>query len=248
MILRPHTDVSKFFTSGAAKQALWRSTGGHQFVASTLKPARGDLRVHLLRESLQPQFAAYPGAPTRVRGYPPFAGQHALIIEVAPGLMIERVIDLALKTDPVLEPGILFVEPQFGILEIHGSDQARIQQTGQAVLAGLGLDAGDQLAARILYTDVIEDLADQHAVIINRNRQASMVLPGETLLIVEMVPALYAAIAANEAEKVAPGLTLVDVQMIGAAGRLYMAGSSAEVRQCLAEVARVLAAIKGRAG
>jgi len=80
VILRPHTDVSKFFTSGAAKQALWRSTGGYQFVASTLKPARGDLRVHLLRESLQPQFAAYPGAPTRVRGYPPFAGQHALII------------------------------------------------------------------------------------------------------------------------------------------------------------------------
>ena len=80
MILRPHTDVSKFFTSGAAKQALWRSIRGHQFVASTLKPARGDLRVYLLRESLQPQFAAYPGAPTRVRGYPPFAGQHALII------------------------------------------------------------------------------------------------------------------------------------------------------------------------
>jgi len=95
---------------------------------------------------------------------------------------------------------------------------------------------------------VIEDLADQHAVIINRNRQASMVLPGETLLIVEMVPALYAAIAANEAEKVAPGLTLVDVQMIGAAGRLYMAGSSADVRQGLGKIERVLAAINGRAG
>lgn len=217
-------------------------------MASTTRAARGDLRVYLTLESLQPQFAAYLGTPTRARGYPPFAGQHALIIEVAPGLMIERVIDLALKADPDLEPGILFVERQFGILEIHGSDKARIQQAGQAVLAGLGLDAGDQLAARILYTDVIEDLADQHAVIINRNRQASMVLPGETLLIVEMVPALYAAIAANEAEKVAPGLTLVDVQMIGAAGRLYMAGSSADVRQGLAEVERVLAAIKGRAG
>jgi len=217
-------------------------------MASTVKPASGDLRVYLTLESLQPQFAAYLGTPTRARGYPPFAGQHALIIEISPGLMIERVIDLALKADPDLEPGILFVERQFGILEIHGGDKEQIAQAGQAVLAGLGLDAGDQLAARILYTDVIEDLSDQHAVIINRNRQASMVLPGQTLLIVEMVPALYAAIAANEAEKAAPGLTLVDVQMIGAAGRLYMAGSSAEVRLGLAEVERVLAEIKGRAG
>ena len=217
-------------------------------MATKVKAAKGDLRVYLLLESLQPQFAAYLGTPTRARGYPPFAGQHALIIEVAPGLMIERVIDLALKADPDLEPGILFVERQFGILEIHGSDKAGIVEAGQAVLAGLGLDAGDQLAAKILYTDVIEDLADQHAVIINRNRQASMVLPGQTLLIVEMVPALYAAIAANEAEKVAPGLTLVDVQMIGAAGRLYMAGNSADVRRGLAEIERVLAAIKGQAG
>ena len=86
----------------------------------------------------------------------------------------------------------------------------------------------------------------QHAVIINRNRQASMVLPGETLLICEMVPALYAAIAANEAEKAAPGLTLVDVQMIGAAGRLYMSGSTENVNQGLARIEQVLASIEGR--
>jgi len=210
--------------------------------------AKGDLRVYLTLDTLQPQFAAYLGTPTRARGYPPFAGQHALIIEVAPGLMIERVIDLALKADPDLEPGILFVERQFGILEIHGPDMAALLQAGQAMLDGLGLLAGDQMAPRILYTDVIEDIADQHAVIINRNRQASMVLPGETLLIVEMVPALYAAIAANEAEKVAPGLTLVDVQMIGAAGRVYMSGKTGDVRAGLAEIERVLGAIKGRAG
>jgi hypothetical protein len=154
------------------------------------KPARGDLRVFLTLESLQPQFAAYLGTPTRARGYPPYAGQHALIIEVAPGLMIERVIDLALKADPDLEPGILFVERQFGILEIHGSDKDKLLQAGDVMLKGLGLNAGEQLKPKILYTDVIEDVADQHAVIINRNRQASMILPGETLLICEMVPAL----------------------------------------------------------
>ena len=81
---------------------------------------------------------------------------------------------------------------------------------------------------------MIEDIADQHAVIINRNRQASMVMPGETLLVCEMVPALFAAIAANEAEKAAPGLTLVDVQMIGAAGRLYMSGTTGDVETALA--------------
>ncbi len=209
-------------------------------------PARGDLRVYLTLESLQPQFAAYLGTPVRARGYPPFAGQHALIIEVAPGLMIERVIDLALKADPDLEPGILFVERQFGILEVHASDRDRLLRAGQAMLAGLGLEAATPLAAQILYADVIEDIADQHAVIINRNRQASMVLPGQSLLVVEMVPALYAALAANAAERVAPDLTLVDVQMIGAAGRLYMAGSSADVRLGLAEIERVLAAITGR--
>ena len=208
--------------------------------------AKGELRVYLTLETLQPQFAAYMGTPTRARGYPPYAGQHALIIEVAPGLMIERVIDLALKADPDLEPGILFVERQFGILEIHGSDKQRLLAAGRAVLEGMGLPEGDQLKPRILFTDVIEDIADSHAVIINRNRQASMIMPGETLLVCELVPALYAAIAANEAEKAAPKLTLVDVQMIGEAGRVYMSGKTEEVERGLAEIERVLAGIGGR--
>lgn len=212
------------------------------------RAAKGELRVFLAVDTLQPQFAAYMGTPARARGYPPYAGQHALIIEVAPGLMIERVMDLALKADPDLEPGILFVERQFGILEIHGNDKDRLLAAGRAVLKGLGLSESDQLAPRLLFADVIEDIADQHAVIINRNRQASMVMPGETLLVVEMVPALYAAIVANEAEKVAPGLTLVDCQMIGAAGRLYMSGATADVEKGLAEIERVLAGIEGRKG
>lgn len=145
-----------------------------------------------------------------------------------------------------VQGGILCVERQFGILEIHGNDKAKLLAAGQAMLAGLGLNAAEPLAAKVLYTDAIEDIAGQHAVIINRSRQTSMALPGETLLIVEMVPALYAAIAANEAEKVAPGLTLVDVQMIGAAGRLYMSGMSEDVKLGLAEIERVLAEVKGR--
>lgn len=205
-----------------------------------------ELRVYLLLEDLQRQFAAYMGTPSRARGYPPFEGQHSLIVEVAPGLAIERVIDLALRAVPGVEPGILFVERQFGVLEVHGSDLDDVRRAGAAILEGLGASPEDQLKPRVLYTDVIEDVTDQHAVIINRNRQASMLMPGETLLVCEMTPALFATVAANAAEKVAPGVTLVDVSMIGAAGRVYMSGSTDEVLRAREEIERVLEAIEGR--
>ena len=108
---------------------------------AALRPPRTELRVYLLLERLQAQFAAYLGTPTRARGYPPFAGQHALIVEVAPGLAIERVIDLALKAVPSVEPGLLFVERQFGILEVHGPDLAEVERAGEAILSGIGAQA-----------------------------------------------------------------------------------------------------------
>jgi hypothetical protein len=205
-----------------------------------------ELRVYLLVEDLQRQFAAYLGTPTRARGYPPFEGQHSLIVEVAPGLAIERVIDLALRAVPSVEPGILFVERQFGVLEVHGADLDDVRRAGAAILDGLGASAEHQLRPHVLYTDVIEDVTDQHAVIINRNRQASMLMPGQSLLVVEMTPALFAAVAANSAEKVAPDVTLVDVSMIGAAGRVYLAGTTADVTRARDEIARVLAEVTGR--
>ena len=205
-----------------------------------------ELRVYLPIENLRPQFAAYMGTPTRARGYPPFEGSNSLIIEVAPGLAIERIIDLALKSVPSVEPGILFVERQFGVLELHSNDADEVNRAGAAVLKGIGRKAADQLKPRVLYTDVIEDITDQHAVIINRNRQASMILPGETLLIFEMVPALFAAVAANEAEKVAPENTLVDVQMIGAAGRIYISGRNSGIQRAKERIIKTLDAIEGR--
>ena len=205
-----------------------------------------ELRVYLLLEDLQRQFAAYLGTPTRARGYPPFEGQHSLIVEVAPGLAIERVIDLALRAVPGVEPGILFVERQFGVLEVHGSDIEDVRRAGTAILEGLGARAEDQLKPRVLYLDVIEDVTDQHAVLVNRTRQASMLLPGQTLLVAEMTPALFATVAANAAERVAPELTLVDVSMIGAAGRVYLAGSTQDVACAREEIVRVLGQVRGR--
>jgi hypothetical protein len=204
------------------------------------------LRVYLPIPKLERQFAAYLGSPTRARGYPPIEGDNALIVEVSPALAIERVTDLALRSVPEVEPGILYVERQFGVLEVHHRDQELVDRAGAAILEGIGATPADALRPRILYADVIPDITDQHAVIINRNRDGSMVLPGETLLVYEVAPALHAAMAANAAERVAPDATLVIVSMIGAAGRIYMSGDTASVERARDEITRVLESVEGR--
>lgn len=205
-----------------------------------------ELRVYLLIENLRRQFAAYMASPTRARGYVPVEGMHSLIIELAPALAIHRVMDLAVKSVPEAEPGMLYVERQFGILELHDSDLKRLKRAGEAVLAGIGAAASDQLKPKVLYTDIVDDVTDQHAVILNRNRDASMILPGENLLLVEVVPALFAAVAANEAEKAAPDATLVDCQMIGASGRLFISGKRASIAGARDHILHTLAGIPGR--
>ena len=209
-------------------------------------PPAPELRVYLLVRDLQRQFAAYLGTPTRARGYPPMQGEHSLIVEVAPGLPIERVTDLALRAVPAVEPGILFVERQFGVLEVHAPGLPEVEKAGQAILAGLHADAADQLRPRILFSDVIDNVTDRQAVIINRNRGGSMLIPGDTLLVCEVTPALFASVAANEAERAAPGVTLVDVSMIGMAGRIYLSGHTADVVRAQQAIAGVLGAIEGR--
>ena len=205
-----------------------------------------ELRVYLPIEDLQPQFAAYMAAPTRARGYPPMQGDHSLIIEVAPALSIHRVLDLALKAAPDMEPGILFTERQFGLLELHSSDPEEVNEAGKAILKGIGAKASDQLAPSTLYTDIIENISDQHAIILDRMRNASMILPGQSLLLYEMTPALFAAVAANEAERAAPQTIIVDVQMMGASGRIFMAGEVEDLARAQARIAEVLETVEGR--
>ncbi|MCQ0092271.1 hypothetical protein [Roseovarius sp. M141] len=205
-----------------------------------------ELRVYLPIEDLQPQFAAYLSSPTRARGYPPFTGQNSLIIEVAPALAIHRITDLALKESPDMEPGILFTERQFGLLELHADDMADVEVAGRAILKGIGAKPEDQLAPTILYHDIIEDLSDQHAIILNRSRDGSILVPGVALLIYEMAPALFACVAANEAEKAAPNAILNDVQMMGATGRIFMSGSVEDMKVARATITACLEGIKGR--
>jgi hypothetical protein len=191
-----------------------------------------ELRSFIFLNRLQPQTMCYLG--TWIRGSLPRSDVAARIIEIAPGL------------DIAVEPGILFVERQFGVLEVHGPDLADVERAGRAILAGLDAGAADQLRPKILFSDVIKDITDRQAVIINHNRGGSMVLPGSTLLVCEVTPALFAAVAANEAERAAPGVTLVDVSMIGVAGRIYLSGATPDVLRAQQEIAAVLAAVEGR--
>ena len=205
-----------------------------------------DLRVYLQIENLQTQFAAYMATSLRARGYVPMQGMHSLIIEISPALAIHRVIDLALKSVRDIEPGILYVERQFGILELHSTRVQNLEKAGCAILEGFGMKEEDRLKPRILYSHLVENIVDQHSVILNRQRGASMILPGDSLLLLETAPALFAAAAANEAEKVAPENILVDCQMFGVSGRVFIAGNADQTQTALDHLIGVIEAIPGR--
>ena len=209
--------------------------------------AAAELRVYLTLTDLQRQCASWMSSPVGARGYVPLQGTNSLLIEIAPGLSIQRVIDLALKAEPSLEPGILAVERQFGILELHSHDRAALERGGQAILDWLGAQPEDQLRPQLLYSDILENVTDQHAVLINRTRQASMLLPGQNMLLMEVAPALFGAHMANEAEKVAPDVTLVECSMIGASGRMYLSGSVDSLEKAKAHIEKSLSEIGGRA-
>jgi len=178
-----------------------------------------ELRSFIFLNRLQPQTMCYLG--TWIRGSLPRSDVAAQIIEIAPGLDIEPLTDVALKHANV-RAGVLVVERQFGYLEIHGGTDA--------VLDSLGVSARDATRPQVLASKIITMLDPQHAFLINRNKIGSMALAGESVFVLEMQPASYAILATNEAEKAAR-VKVVDYRMIGATGRVYLSGSEADVRQ-----------------
>ena len=185
-----------------------------------------DLRSFIFIDQLQPQTMCYLG--TWVRGSLPRRGMAAQVVEVAPGLDIEPLTDVALKHARV-QAGILFVERQFGYLEVHGSTD-EVKAAAAAVLDALGADATDAAPPQVLASRIVTAVDHQHAFLVNRNKIGSMVLAGESLFVLEVQPASYAILAANEAEKAAD-VKVVDYRMVGATGRVYLAGREADVRQ-----------------
>jgi ethanolamine utilization microcompartment shell protein EutS len=184
-----------------------------------------ELRSFIFIDRLQPQTMSYLG--TWIKGALPRADQAAQIIEVAPGLDIEGVTDVALKHAEV-KAGILVVERQFGYLEFHGETGA-VKAAADAALDELGGNTGSAVQPNVLASRIISSVDHQHAFLINRNKIGSMVLPGESLFVLEVAPASYAILATNEAEKAAD-IKVVDFRMIGATGRVYLSGTEADVR------------------
>ena len=185
-----------------------------------------ELRSSIFIDQLQPQTMCYLG--TWIRGRLPRLGMAAQIIEVAPGLDIEALTDIALKSTEV-QAGVLVVERQFGYLEFHSRSTAAVQAAAEAVMDALGASSDDALRPTILAARQITRLDHQHAFLINRNKLGSMALPGESLFVLEMQPASYAILAVNEAEKAAR-IKVVDYRMIGATGRVYITGEESDVR------------------
>jgi ethanolamine utilization microcompartment shell protein EutS len=184
-----------------------------------------ELRSFIFIDRLQPQTMSYLG--TWIKGALPRANQAAQIIEVAPGLDIEGVTDVALKHAEV-KAGILVVERQFGYLEFHGETGA-VKAAADAALDSLGGDGSAAVRPTVLASRIISSVDHQHAFLINRNKIGSMVLPGESLFVLEVAPASYAILATNEAEKAAD-IKVVDFRMIGATGRVYLSGTEADIR------------------
>jgi ethanolamine utilization microcompartment shell protein EutS len=198
-----------------------------------------ELRSFIFLDQLQPQTMCYLG--TWIRGRLPRLRMAAQIIEIAPGLDIEPLTDIALKEADV-QAGILVVERQFGYLELHGATSA-VHAASSAMLGALGVGADSATRPQILASRIITRVDTQHAFLINRNKLGSMVLPGESLFVLELQPASYAILAANEAEKAAQ-IKIVDYRMIGATGRVYLSGREDDVRQASDAVTAVLEAAR----
>jgi len=200
------------------------------------------LRTFTFIDSMQPQFASFVAS--TAKGYLPVAGQAALYVEIAPGIAINRVTDIALKQTAV-RPAVQIVERAFGLLEVHSESQAEVREAGRQILFHLDLNESDRLKPRIMSSEIITLIDDYQAMLINRNRSGSMLLGGQTLYILEVHPAGYAAIAANEAEKASP-ITLVELRPFGAFGRLYLGGSEAEISAAVNAVLTTLDGIDGQ--
>lgn len=184
-----------------------------------------DLRSYVFLDSLQPQYAAFLG--TVAHGFLPLAGDASLFVEVSPGIEINRLTDVALKATDV-RPGMQIVERYYGLLEIHSHSQAETRAAGEAILEDIGKTEVDRIKPRILSSQIIRRVADHQVQLINRMRHGQMLLAGQTLYVLEVEPAPYAALAANEAEK-ASGINVLEVRSHGSFGRVYLGGEESDV-------------------
>jgi len=189
------------------------------------------LRTYVYIDSLQPQLAEYMASVSQ--GFPPVPGDSCLWVEVSPGMAVHQVTDVALKATQVKLTQQV-VERAFGSMVVHHRDQSDVLQAGQALLASVGAQETDREQCTIEWQEIIRGMTSDHTVLINRqHRGGSMMLPGESMFILETQPAGYIVYAANQAEKAA-NITLIDVRAVGAYGRLTLSGREADVEEAAA--------------
>jgi len=201
-----------------------------------------DLRSYVYLDSLQPQHAAFLG--TVSQGFLPLGGDALLYVEVAPGLEINRLTDIAMKSTNV-RPGMQIIERVYGLLEVHSPDQAETRAAGAAILEGIELTEADRIKPKVLSSQIIRRIDDHHAQLINRIRHGQMILPGQTLYSLECEPAAYIALATNEAEKAAD-INVLEVRAYGAVGRVYLGGEERDIDVGWQAAVAALEGLEGR--
>jgi len=203
-----------------------------------------ELRCYVFLDSLQPQYASFLASVAQ--GFLPTPGQASLFIEIAPGMDIMRVTDVALKATDV-RPGMLIIERLYGMLELHSDSQADVRQAGHAILESLGLQEDDRIKPELASSQVIRNITDYHTQLINRSRHGDMILPGQSLYVMEVAPAGYAALAANEAEKAA-NINILEVRAFGSFGRVYLGGEERDIEVGHRAAEQAIRDVTGRKG
>jgi len=204
--------------------------------------SRIDLRSYVFLDSLQPQYAAFLG--TVAQGFLPLAHDASLFVEISPGIEINRLTDIALKATHVT-PGMQIVERYYGLLEMHSPSQADTRAAGAAILDELGLEEHDRIKPKILSSQVIRRVESHQAQLLNRTRHGQMLIPGQTLYVLECEPAAYAALAANEAEKAAE-INILEVRAFGSMGRVYLGGEERDIDVGWQAAVAALEGLEGR--
>jgi len=201
-----------------------------------------DLRSYVFLDSLQSQHSAFLG--TVARGFLPLPGDASLWIEISPGIEINRITDVALKATAV-KPAMQIVERLYGLLEVHSESQAETRAAGTAILEALGVKEEDRLKPRVVSSQIIRHVDPHQVQLINRMRHGHMITAGQTLYVMEVQPAAYAALAANEAEKRAD-LNILEVRAYGSFGRVYLGGEERDIMAGYQAAVDSIESISGR--
>ena len=202
------------------------------------------LRCYCFIDRMQAQYAAFVG--TITQGDLPVEGMAALYVEMAPGNEVFRVVDIAVKATEA-KPGAQIVEREFGMFEVHSLNQAAVIEAGQVVLDRLGLNKEDRIRPEVVSTQIITRIDPYQSQLINRFRRGSMLVPGETMLVLECAPAAYINYAVNEAEKKA-NIKIIHVSSVGRFGRMWLSGSEAEIINARNAATSALESLEGIKG